>query len=216
MARAKKSVKKKEKRGISIGLILGIIGIICFIMIYTLSSFFGFSIAFCLILLMGIFSITGLVYSIKDKKKKKKGALIGIILNIMVLGTWTLIVIWIFWDISIDPPTPRGECFSAIDQIEIDTSSEYTCYYLEDGHAIVNLSVKRGAERLDLEGFVILIYGEGRNDRFEISNVPERRETITYSLTTTNLTEITSVEISPIVEGNIYCDAADRKPLHPC
>jgi flagellin-like protein len=147
----------------------------------------------------------------------------------------------------------QGDCFKAIDQIEIDTSSVYTCYQIfdptpadstnGDAYTVVNMSVKRGAEALGIEQFVINVYGEGRSEKFDIKKetrmdtrilmygpptlaeekvieIPERRAMLTYSLNTVNvnnnLTEVTSVEISPVVKGNIFCDAADRKVIEAC
>jgi flagellin-like protein len=130
----------------------------------------------------------------------------------------------------------RSECFDAVDQIEIDTASKYTCYYMEDGHAILNVSVKRGAKPLGIERFMITVFGEGESDTFdvkeglllpeelgrvrmldgsEIIEIPKVREMKTYSLNTT-LSEITSTEIAPVVSGNVQCDAADRKNIYPC
>ncbi|OGJ20916.1 hypothetical protein A3K73_07430 [Candidatus Pacearchaeota archaeon RBG_13_36_9] len=139
----------------------------------------------------------------------------------------------------------EGECFKAVGQIDIDTSSKYTCYYIidptaaaGDEYAVVNVSIKRGAEPLGIEQFIIMVYGEGRNERFEIKKeirtdtkilmygaatlaeaqdikIPERREMMTYSLTTT-LGEVTSMEISPVIKGNIFCNAADRQVIEMC
>ncbi len=137
----------------------------------------------------------------------------------------------------------QGDCVKAVGQIDIDTSSKYTCYEMfawptHPNYASVNLSVKRGAEALGIEQFVITIYGEGRSEKFDIKpvtaptdtkilmygdnspiaqniEIPERREMVTYSLNTT-LAEITSVEIAPIIKGNIFCDAADRKVIEAC
>ncbi|OGJ21124.1 hypothetical protein A3K73_08495 [Candidatus Pacearchaeota archaeon RBG_13_36_9] len=216
MPKEKMKERVKERKGISKGPILGIVGIVLSVIFFTpLGSFLvgGF-------LTIVICSAIGLGLSVKDRKNKKKGALFGIILNTIILLMWVLIVIWIFLAFVIfhgvhGDPFPRGDCFKAIDQIEIDTSSQYTCYYLENEHVILNVSVKRGSEPLQLQGFVITAFGEGKSEKFEISNVPERRKMTTYSLTT-NLTELTSVEIAPVVEGNIFCDAADRKVIEKC
>jgi flagellin-like protein len=138
---------------------------------------------------------------------------------------------------------PKGDCFKAIDQIEIDTSSKYTCYYmLIDGagnpYAVVNASIKRGAEPLGIEQFIVNVYGGGRSEKFDIKketptsrrilmygsnpvggeqdiDIPERSEMVTYSLKT-GLTEVTSVEIAPVVKGNIFCNAADRQNIEEC
>jgi len=141
----------------------------------------------------------------------------------------------------------RGECFEAIDQIEIDSTSKYTCYYFEDfdgedyDHFWLNMSVKRGAKPLGIEEFRVTVYGEGRNENFKIwenqggepmpseyagkvkmlngsvfMDVPKVGEMKTYSLNTTFKSEITSVEIAPVVKGSTPCDAVDRKNVYPC
>ncbi len=147
----------------------------------------------------------------------------------------------------------KGDCAKALGQIDIDTSSKYTCYQVfagndagfgtADDYTRVNVSVKRGAEALGIEQFVINVYGEGRSEKFDIKvatplsanerilmygsntppqtiEIPERREMVTYSLNTANdnnnLTEVTSMEIAPVVKGNIFCDAADRKTIEAC
>jgi len=148
-------------------------------------------------------------------------------------------------------PGTEGECFKAVGQVSIDTSSKYTCYDVfdptpadstnGDAYAIVNLSVKRGAEALGIEQFIITVIGGGKSESFDIKpgidstgriemygatsnpsdiKIPERREMMTYSLNTTNvnenLTEITRVEIAPVIKGNIFCDATDVQVIEKC
>src|SRR4030042_1104089 len=96
-------VKKRVEKGTSKGLILGIVGIICFVLMFLV-----FSIASYLFLIMVVCSIAGLVYSIKDKKKGKKYTLFGIILNITVLLIWALMVLWIVLLIIFNLGDPVG------------------------------------------------------------------------------------------------------------
>ncbi len=129
----------------------------------------------------------------------------------------------------------RGDCFRTIDQIEIDTESKYTCWQDIDGDLILNLSVKRGSEPLGIERFIITVYGEGTSETFDIGNgandpniaminqpyntpleIPARREMRTYSLNTSFTTEITSAEIAPVVEGDTFCNAVDKKNIGKC
>jgi len=135
----------------------------------------------------------------------------------------------------------RDECFSAIDQIEIDTSSKYTCYdtwtdeVSGNEYRLVTISVKRGAKPLGIESFKITVFGGGSSNSFDIKEgttpesvagtvamlggipvleVPKVSEMRTYQLNTT-LSEAASAEIYPIVGGR-QCDQADRKLLYEC
>ncbi|OGJ20580.1 hypothetical protein A3K73_05350 [Candidatus Pacearchaeota archaeon RBG_13_36_9] len=226
--------KKSSWMG-AVGFILAIIsllmGIIVFLSIGSCYSTLT-GISFWLFFIVAIISV---IFCIKwMKKDSKKLGRAGLILDF--IGFLLVLAFWFSLPFNTVDCFPYGDdCFKAVDQIEIDTSSPYTCYYLENGKAVVNVSIKRGAEPIEIEQLVIMVYGEGRSERFEIRdgtasteqirmygqtgihtiNVPERREMVTYSLTT-NLTELASVEISPVVKGNIFCDAADRQVIERC
>ncbi len=142
-------------------------------------------------------------------------------------------------------PGEDSDCFKAIDQVDIDTTSKYTCWYHEDPdgtagtgdeYIVLNISVKRGSEPLGIERFVIAVYGDGTSETFDLGNganeanaaminrpyntpleIPARRELRTYRLKTSVFTtEITSAEISPVVQGNNFCNAVDRKNIEIC
>ena len=139
-------------------------------------------------------------------------------------------------------PDDESDCFRAINQVEIDTTSKYTCWYSEtdpatsDTYLVLNISIKRASEPLGIERFVIAVYGEGTSQTFDIGNngnnesiaminqpyntpleIPRTREMRTYRIKTSAFTsEITSAEISPVVEGNNFCNAVDRKNIEIC
>lgn len=223
----KKSVKKKEKKGkifAILGLILSIISLVfsClnYLTVYGCNPGLFFYPAFIMVIISMVITL---------KEKERIIGKIGVITSILSIILLIAFYIALTKNGSID--CFPNSCFEAVDQLEIDTASQYTCYYMEDGHAIVNLSVKRGPEKLDLEGFMITVFGEGESDTFEIKEntddervsmlsgsqeieIPKVREMKTYSLKTT-LSKVTSAEIYPVVEGR-QCNAGGRNILYEC
>ncbi len=202
-----KKQKKSEKKKVSKGLILGIVGIILLFLSYL-------SICTILCFYLSLFTIIILVagISLSIKEVNKKGKNLGIVLNtISLVFSVLIILLWLFTICSY--PYPPSDCFKSLDQLSIVT--ENTCYTNVDGKLTLKLEVKRGPEPLKLEGIVITTYGEGTSETSEIRDVPERMKTQTY-LIGTNLSQIDSMEISPIFEENVFCDPIDRKEISEC
>lgn len=139
----------------------------------------------------------------------------------------------------------RGDCFQAIEQIEIDAGSKYTCYRTiagEDGtlgtaddYFLLTVSVKRGAKPLGIESFKITVFGGGSSNSFDIRE-PSTPESVAGKVAmlgggqilevpkvgemrtyqfNITLPEITSAELYPVVGGR-QCNEADRKLLYEC
>jgi flagellin-like protein len=170
---------------------------------------------------------------IMKNKKAVSPVITTILLILIAIAAVGILAAYVLPGVDIEP---QAECFKAIDQIEIDTASKQTCWYNEGGDIILNISVKRGSEPLGIERFIITVFGEGKSETFDLGDgenmanaaminqpyntpleIPKRRELRTYRLKTSQFTtEITSAEIAPVVEGNIFCNAANRKNIESC
>jgi flagellin-like protein len=134
----------------------------------------------------------------------------------------------------------RTRCFNAAKQIDIDTTSKYTCWEeksASDDNIAVAVNVRRKSEALGMKKFVITVYGEGRSEKFEITEgntpanvfmykvnaawnggsvykeVPKVGETKTYVLGT-GFKKVDSVTIAPSIEdGTVMCDEGIKNSI---
>jgi hypothetical protein len=129
----------------------------------------------------------------------------------------------------------NSDCFKAINQITIKTNSGFTCYHVEGGKAVVNVSVQRGNEPLGIETFKVTVLGEGESETFTIRNevgrsdgkvkmlkgmsqdieVPKVGDMKTYVLYT-DLASVNSVQIAAGVSGDRMCDPTEEKQIDLC
>ncbi len=107
------------------------------------------------------------------KVKKSKKAVSPVITTVFLI---LLSILAVFLIAGVVIPFVRNslseskECFDTLDQLEINTESGYTCYYVgEDGKAIANLTIKRGMKEIGLGGFIISVSDGATSKSFKIT-----------------------------------------------
>ena len=161
--------------------------------------------------------------------KKSQSQVISTILLILLSITAVSIIAGVIIPMVRDYASDR--CFETIGVLEIDRSSEYTCYDKnnEKGEGKTFVAVKRASKNVEIEGFALSVSGETDSKVFSIKEgeeidevkmfdgntlkIPERGGMKTYVIDVEF--EVKGVKIAPISNGKL-CENYEEVNLEIC
>jgi len=171
---------------------------------------------------------------LKKINNKALSPVISTILLILLAVTSIVIIAGVLVPFIRNMLAESKVCFEAVNQLEIDTASGYTCYSVDANNDIdVKITIKRGSGEMNLDRFKIFISAGGSGKSFDIKTgetgvkmlsgsstieIPDAGEEKTYSIETELALGNGEVyaEVYPVMSSGKTCDAADKVNLEEC